>query len=315
MGRPEEPLDRSGSPVHEFAFWLRDLRRQAGITYEQLAGKAHYAVSTMQAAAAGKRLPTLRVAMAFVAACGGDQQAWRVYWTRVRRLLDAAAPADLACSVSPPWADGDQPSPRVEAAAPAVVPGRGAVGETEGWFIESYSAVVRVGAGLVEVIARRTIVATVDNLREIVTSVSVPRPPDALDRPTALESELLFGGSLERRGKPYDGYFTNVIALPRPLGRGERHEYGLRLAIPPGQLMATHFLHVPYRRSDHFDLRVRFGRTVTPRRVWLLDGVPGAVLHLPDPAAPALDPDRFGEVHATFDAMRPGLGYGIRWLG
>ena len=58
MGRPEEPLERNGSPVREFAFWLRDLRRQAGITYEQLAGKAHYAVSTMQAAAAGRRLPT-----------------------------------------------------------------------------------------------------------------------------------------------------------------------------------------------------------------------------------------------------------------
>ena len=314
MGRPEEPLERNGSPVREFAFWLRDLRRQAGITYEQLAGKAHYAVSTMQAAAAGRRLPTRRVTMAFVAACGGDQQAWREYWTSVRRVLDAAPPADLACSVSPPWAGGAEPSAQVAEHAPAVPAGRGAVGETDGWFIESYSAVVRVDIELVEIIARRTIVATVDNLREIVTSVSVPRPPDALDRSTALESELLFGGSLERRGSPYDGYFTNVIALPRPLGRGDRHEYGLRLAIPPGQRMASHFLHVPYRRSDHFDLRLRFGHAVMPRTVWLLDGVPGAVLHLPDPGAPTLDLDRFGEVHATFDAMRPGLSYGIRWL-
>jgi hypothetical protein len=85
MGRPEEPLDRDGSPVREFAFWLRDLRRRAGLTYDQLGKNAHYATSTVQAATAGSRLPTLRVTMAFVEACGGDQGEWREYWTLVRR--------------------------------------------------------------------------------------------------------------------------------------------------------------------------------------------------------------------------------------
>ena len=58
MARPEDPLERDGSPVRDFAFWLRDLRRTAGVTYQSLAQAAHYATSTMQAAAAGQRLPT-----------------------------------------------------------------------------------------------------------------------------------------------------------------------------------------------------------------------------------------------------------------
>ena len=70
MGRPQEPFERNGSPAREFAFWLRDLRHRSGLTYEQLARSAHYATSTMQAATTGRRLPTLKVTMAFVAACG-----------------------------------------------------------------------------------------------------------------------------------------------------------------------------------------------------------------------------------------------------
>lgn len=317
MGRPEEPLDRDGSPVREFAFWLRDLRRQSGLTYEQLGSRAHYATSTMQAATAGRRLPTIRVTMAFVAACDGDQRAWRAYWAQIHRILDADPPAGAAGSVAPPWLAG-APGPGAlgPGAAGAVrdaVPAARALGETEGWFIESYTALLRVDIEPAEVIQRRAIVATTDGLREIVTSVSVPRHPDALDQPTALESELLYGGSLESRLRPYDGYFTNVIVLPRPLRAGERHEYGLRLRIPPGQRMAAHFLHVPYRRSDYFDLRVRFDPRRLPRTVWLLDGVPTAVIYQREPTARVLVPDRFGEVQASFRQLRPGLGYGLRW--
>jgi hypothetical protein len=313
MGRPEEPLERDGSMVREFAFWLRDLRRQSGLTYEQLAARAHYATSTVQAATAGRRLPTLRVTMAFVAACGGDERAWRAYWTRARRMLDAAAPGRAGGPVLPPWLDGVHGSDGATAGPGARPPASWAVDEVEGWFTKAYTALVRVETAPVEVIERRTIVATVENLREVVASVSVPRHPDALDAPTGLESELLYGGSLELRRQPYDGYFMNVIVLPRPLRAGEQHEYSLRLRIPPGQRMAAHYLYIPHRRSDQFDLRVRFDQNRPPRAVWLLDGVPTAVIYQHEPSAPALVPDRFGEITASFRSLRPGLGYGVRW--
>jgi hypothetical protein len=303
MGRPQESLDRDGSPVREFAFWLRDLRRRSGLTYEQLGRDAHYATSTVQAAAAGKRLPTLLVTMAFVKACGDDPRPWRAYWTQIRRILDQGAPDGLSRSVAPPWADS----------APPASSGRPVADQPDGWYIESFSALLRLDADPVEALERRLIVATADCLGELVTSISVPRHPDYAQQAHGLESELLYGGSLELRQQPYDSYFQNVIVLPRPLRSGERHEYAMRLRIPAGQHMASHYVHVPFRRSDHFELRVRFDPRRPPQAVWLLRGAPTALIYQREPIAETLLPDRFGEVHVSFRDMRPGLGYGVCW--
>lgn len=299
MGRPEEPLDRDGSPVREFAFWLRDLRRRAGLTYDQLGKNAHYATSTVQAATAGSRLPTLRVTMAFVDACGGDQGEWREYWTLVRRAMDRAAPAGASVSVGPPWL-----SRPVDAEVTR---------DADGWIIESFTALLRLDAEPVEAAEFRRIVATVDGLAELVTSLSVPRQSGDSDQSHDLESELLYGGSLQRRAQPYDSYFQNVIVLPHPLRRGDRHEYAIRHRIPRGQQMASHYVHVPYRRSDRFELRVRFGASQLPREIWVLRDAPTAVIYAREPSAQKLVPDRFGEVQMTFTGLRPGLGYGISW--
>src|SRR6266567_1546218 len=101
MGRPEEALDRDGSPEREFAFWLRDLRNHADLTYAQLARATNYSASTMQAAASGHHLPTLKVALALAGACGGDRLAWERYWFQVKRALDSDAPYDSAWLISP----------------------------------------------------------------------------------------------------------------------------------------------------------------------------------------------------------------------
>lgn len=300
-------MGRDGSPLREFAFWLRDLRKGSGLTYERLASRAHYAVSTVQEAAAGRRLPTLRVTLAYVAACGGDQTAWRDYWTRISRMLDATVPEGVTRSVWPPWLDG----PAVAGTAPdAPAP---AANGAQNWFTESFTALVRADIDPVEVIQRKTIVATADGVGQITTSVNVPRHPDALDQPVGLESELLYGGSLELRQQPHDSFFANVIVLPRPLGANERHEYSLRLRMPPGQRMASHFLHVPFGRSDRFELRVKFDPQRMPRTVWVLRDAPAVVIYQSEPAAETVVPDRFGEVQASFQHMRPGLGYGVRW--
>jgi hypothetical protein len=222
-------------------------------------------------------------------------------------MLDATAPAGVSRSVLPPWLDGG-PAGQTAAQPPAPA-GRGG----QNWFTESFTALVRADIEPVEVIQRKTIVATVDGVAQITTSVNVPRHPDALGQPVGLESELLYGGSLELRQQPHDSFFANVIVLPRPLDADERHEYSLRLRMPPGQRMASHFLHVPFGRSDRFELRVKFDPERLPRTVWVLRDAPTAVIYQPEPAAETVIPDRFGEVQASFRDMRPGLGYGVRW--
>jgi hypothetical protein len=304
MGRPEEPLDRDGSPVRELAFWLRDLRHGSGLTYQSIAQAAHYATSTMQAAAAGHRLPTLRVTMGFVAACGGDQETWRAYWKRVKRALDADSPEQPDPTVEPPTSTP---------ARPATDDLAGDLEAPEGWYVESFSALLRMDKPSPVAVEHRVIVAVRPGVTELATSVSVPRHPPDGGGPRRLEAELLYGGSLELRDQPDEGCFRHHIALPRALEAGERHEYQLLFRVPPGQQLAPHYVYVPPRRSDHFQLRARFDVRRPPSAIWVLSGAPPAVSYEQQPEHATVTPDRFGEVHVEFRDLRVGRGYGICW--
>ncbi|KIF07110.1 hypothetical protein PL81_03880, partial [Streptomyces sp. RSD-27] len=73
MPRPERLLDPMAGPLEEFAHELRGLRRQAGNpSYRTMAKRAHYSVATLAEAARGLHKPSLKVTLAYVAACGGD---------------------------------------------------------------------------------------------------------------------------------------------------------------------------------------------------------------------------------------------------
>lgn len=84
MPRGERPLDEGDSPLLRFARDLRRLRADAGTpTYRELARRAHFSVTTLSDAAAGRKVPGLDVTLAYVRACGGDEQAWARRWQEV----------------------------------------------------------------------------------------------------------------------------------------------------------------------------------------------------------------------------------------
>ncbi|MFS8102736.1 hypothetical protein LFM09_36970 [Lentzea alba] len=84
MPRPERPLDPFAGPVEQFAFDLRKLREKAGSPgYRELGRLSHYSASTLADAARGQRLPSLAVALAFVRACGGDEELWEQRWREI----------------------------------------------------------------------------------------------------------------------------------------------------------------------------------------------------------------------------------------
>ncbi|MER5866247.1 NB-ARC domain-containing protein [Kitasatospora sp. NPDC002040] len=98
MARPERLIDPDSGPLAEFANDLRALRESSGKpSYRDLAKIALFAPSVLSSAASGHRLPTLPVTLAFVAACGGDQQEWEHRWRWLARHLGVhemdAAPA------------------------------------------------------------------------------------------------------------------------------------------------------------------------------------------------------------------------------
>lgn len=89
MGRPNRKLNGEDGPLARFAEDLRQLRFQAdGLTYRQLAQRAHYSTTTLSDAAGGTRFPSLEVTLAYVRGCGGDVEAWRDRWRSVADELN-----------------------------------------------------------------------------------------------------------------------------------------------------------------------------------------------------------------------------------
>jgi transcriptional regulator with XRE-family HTH domain len=81
VGRPEKPFEMTDAPVAAFAAALRELRGNCGEpTYAALARRSGVSASALSEAARGKRLPSWRIARAYVEACGGDVDDFRPRW-------------------------------------------------------------------------------------------------------------------------------------------------------------------------------------------------------------------------------------------
>jgi hypothetical protein len=241
--------------------------------------------------------------MAIIAACEGDERSWRSYWSQIKRLADHDLPPDQAGSAVPPWAHHLTTSATTDQHPRDV----------EDWYSTSFTALLRLDVDPVEAVEQRTVVAMVDGLSHLDTSISVPRHQGDDSSKHSLDVELLHGGALELREQPHESYFRNVIALAEPLSAGERHDYAIRQRLPPGQPMAPHYVQVPLRRCDHFALRIRFNVHQLPCAVWELSGAPTAVIYERGPGNKILTPNRFGEVYVEFRDLRIGLGYGVCW--
>ncbi|RSM55833.1 hypothetical protein DMB66_35195 [Actinoplanes sp. ATCC 53533] len=80
-------MDGLPGPAVRLAAELRQLREKAGKPgYRQMAARVNYSVATLSAAASGRRLPTLEVTLAYVAACDGDPGEWERRWREAERL-------------------------------------------------------------------------------------------------------------------------------------------------------------------------------------------------------------------------------------
>lgn len=82
-------------PVQRFAHELRKLRQESGgLTYRRMAARVEFSAPALSQAAAGDRLPSLAVALAFVTACGGDCDAWERRWQEAAHEVDSATADD-----------------------------------------------------------------------------------------------------------------------------------------------------------------------------------------------------------------------------
>ncbi|MEV6483375.1 helix-turn-helix domain-containing protein [Streptomyces sp. NPDC051576] len=103
MGRPEGPLDPEAGPVQRFAYELRRLRREAGgITYRAMADRVDFSAATLSESAAGERLPSLAVVLAYAEACGADPGEWERRWRRAAEEEAGRQPEDEE-GATPPY--------------------------------------------------------------------------------------------------------------------------------------------------------------------------------------------------------------------
>jgi hypothetical protein len=101
MGRREGALDPDAGPVQSFAYQLRELRRRGGgLTYREMARRVEYSAPTLSEAAAGDRLPSLPVTLAYVTACGGEPHEWEGRWREAVEQAERQR-ADQEDGVSP----------------------------------------------------------------------------------------------------------------------------------------------------------------------------------------------------------------------
>jgi WD40 repeat protein len=101
--RGERPLEPGDDLVVRFARDMRLLREKAGTpTYRELSARAHYSVAALSEAASGRKLPSLPVMTAYVAACGGDTAEWE------RRWRTTAAELAATKAGAPGEGDGDR---------------------------------------------------------------------------------------------------------------------------------------------------------------------------------------------------------------
>lgn len=100
MGRPEKKLPPTRNiALTELASWLRALRMSADLKYTDLADKTaetgrRFTASTLQRAADGSRVPTLRVVEAYAQACGATAKEARKYW-KAARAFDRRPPRTI----------------------------------------------------------------------------------------------------------------------------------------------------------------------------------------------------------------------------
>jgi hypothetical protein len=85
-----------------FAADLRKLREEAGQpSLRSMASAVHYSHTALSGALSGGRLPSLELTLAFVRACGGDEDEWRARWHRTNSRLTANAPQIAATADQP----------------------------------------------------------------------------------------------------------------------------------------------------------------------------------------------------------------------
>lgn len=225
---------------------------------------------------------------------------WNVDPVTVRRRCDRAlelVSEHLAAQGSPPPPDGDEESFQLDE-----------------WYTLTSITTVRLDKPTPEATDVRTVVSLRDGLARVALGLGLPRPRSETRSKMGVEVEMQYGAELEDNRQPSAEYFVHYFRFPHPLAKGEVHTFSRTMRVPPGQLMAPHYVSWPLHRVDRFELRVKFDPRRPPAVAWRVSGIRYLLSEADGPGRDRLVPDSVGEVSVVFERLKPSFGYGVRWL-
>ena len=158
---------------------------------------------------------------------------------------------------------------------------RGQAEPAIGWRTVESRVILLLDGPVPEAVEVHRIVAAQDDLHEIEMT------------PAFGQASVMYGGTLR----------PGVLLLTNPLMAGQSHEFAVRSRNP---VRPRQFLHVPRRRCDVLDLRVRFDVDHLPRVVSRLQGRPVR-------ERARIPIDRAGEIQTLYRDLTRGMPYGARW--
>lgn len=185
-----------------------------------------------------------------------------------------------------------------------------------GWYIESLRSVLRLDLAVPTLTEERRIVATTDELDEIILPFTAPRSAAAdeiEDAAHRIEAEVIYGGEITEIERISSGHALFTMRLPSPLSMGQRHEYSIQFSSYPRESLRPYYVFTPLRRCEAFVVRVRFDPASLPATVWRVNGLPTRALDDFVPVGDELIIDRVGNVVLEFHTLQPGLSYGLQW--
>lgn len=181
----------------------------------------------------------------------------------------------------------------------------------QGWHTGSLRALLRMDVDPPELVEERVIVSSADGLAEIDVRLTAPGNGGSL--PSPISATIIYGGEIVREERVARSHCKFVMRLPEPLRAGDRHEYGVRFSAFPRALMRPFYVLTPLQPCAMFAVRVRFGNTSVPKKIWRVDGIPPRALDDFEPSTDLLIADRLGEVALEFSRLQQGLSYGVQW--
>lgn len=187
--------------------------------------------------------------------------------------------------------------------------------DADQWYIEQFTALLKLDGQHPEAIEHRRIRSRVDGLAELTIALDIP--VDVGEPRLPLKLEAISGGELDIVEDTARVRTRYVIRLPHPLSAGETHEYATRVRVFDGDRpMRDYYVLRPERRCDHFELRVRFAADRLPawvRRVADEDVYSYYTYSDEPPAGQRVSVDLYGEATQAFSGLRAHYGYGLQW--